>query len=249
MRKWIARVQAYVIQVELALIWAALTGFLVVAGPFGFMDALPLGTATLFWGTVVGGVILLVAMVRAAIVVALPALGTARRIIIVCAAMLIFVPPLVWALQVAILGTHPNALRLYLTVACIAAVIGTIRYVMSEGEPATRAPEAPELPRLAARLADPGATIHAISADDHYVIVQTSCGVERVLLRFSDALEELDGLPGLRVHRSHWVARDAVARFKRGSQKSTITLVNGADIPVSRGYRASVEADLPEEVA
>ncbi|MGO7564996.1 LytTR family DNA-binding domain-containing protein, partial [Rhizobium johnstonii] len=45
-----------------------------------------------------------------------------------------------------------------------------------------------------------------LSVQDHYTEVVTSRGRELVLLSFADALRENAATPGLRVHRSHWVA-------------------------------------------
>jgi DNA-binding LytR/AlgR family response regulator len=62
-------------------------------------------------------------------------------------------------------------------------------------------------------------------------------------MRLSDAVVELEGLEGARVHRSWWVARDAVTDARRGDGKATLTLENGVEAPVSRAYaRALREA-------
>ena len=55
----------------------------------------------------------------------------------------------------------------------------------------------------------------AISGSDHTVRVLTDCGSTSIRLRFSDALREVEGVSGLRVHRSHWVADAAVSPFRR----------------------------------
>jgi DNA-binding LytR/AlgR family response regulator len=49
------------------------------------------------------------------------------------------------------------------------------------------------------------ALVRWIEADDHYLRMHAPCGSARVLMRFRDALDEVSHLPGLRVHRSHWV--------------------------------------------
>ena len=50
----------------------------------------------------------------------------------------------------------------------------------------------------------------ALQGEDHYVRIHTALGSELVLMRLGDAIQELDGLEGERVHRSWWVARRAV---------------------------------------
>ena len=66
--------------------------------------------------------------------------------------------------------------------------------------------------RIPARL---GRNLLHLHMQDHYVEVHTDEGSDLLLLRFRDALRELDGLDGAQVHRSHWVARSAVAGVVR----------------------------------
>jgi DNA-binding LytR/AlgR family response regulator len=47
---------------------------------------------------------------------------------------------------------------------------------------------------------------------------------------------ELDGVEGAQVHRSWWVARDAITDAKRGDGRALLTLKDGAQVPVSRTY-------------
>ncbi|MGH7028425.1 LytTR family DNA-binding domain-containing protein [Brevundimonas sp.] len=81
-----------------------------------------------------------------------------------------------------------------------------------------------------------GARLIAIEAYDHYLKVHTDAGEELITLRFDDALEDLAGAHGWRVHRSWWVAADAVedVRWRRGAGE--IRLVGGLTAPVSRTY-------------
>ena len=71
----------------------------------------------------------------------------------------------------------------------------------------------------------------------------TDRGTDLILMRLSDALEELDGLEGAQTHRSWWVAKDAVADVSRGDGRASLTLSDGTTAPVSRRYaRALREA-------
>ena len=79
-----------------------------------------------------------------------------------------------------------------------------------------------------------------LTMHDHYVQVVTSKGSELVLLRFSDALQELGERDGLQIHRSHWVALDAVAGCRRDGDKMLLTMSDGTELPVSRTYRKAV---------
>lgn len=76
----------------------------------------------------------------------------------------------------------------------------------------------------------------ALSAEDHYVRVHTAAGADLVLIRLSDAIALVADRPGLRLHRSWWVAQSAIERasFSRGS--GTVTLTGGIEAPLSRTH-------------
>jgi LytTr DNA-binding domain len=81
-----------------------------------------------------------------------------------------------------------------------------------------------------------GAQIYAVSSEDHYLRIHTSRGSDMILMRLSDAIVELDGIEGCQVHRSWWVARDAVETVERGEGKAVFTLKGGIRAPVSRTF-------------
>lgn len=85
-----------------------------------------------------------------------------------------------------------------------------------------------------------GRDLHAMQAEDHYVRVFTQEGDDLVLHRFSDAIIELEGLGGLQVHRSWWVAENGIADVARRDRKVFLVLKNGAEVPVSRTYMPKV---------
>jgi DNA-binding LytR/AlgR family response regulator len=85
----------------------------------------------------------------------------------------------------------------------------------------------------------------ALIVEDHYVDIVTDKGKTLVLMRLADAIREAAPVPGLQVHRSHWVALDAVLRTQRSEGKIVLELANGMKLPVSRGYLpAAKEAGL-----
>ncbi len=121
----------------------------------------------------------------------------------------------------------------------ITCVITALNYFTQRAPAETHAAPAGEAPprfleRLPAKLR--GARIHAVEAEDHYLRLHTSKGQDLILMRLSDAVVELEGLEGARVHRSWWVARDAVTDARRGDGKATLFLENGVEAPVSRAY-------------
>ena len=79
----------------------------------------------------------------------------------------------------------------------------------------------------------------ALQAEDHYVRVHTQLGSELLLMRFSDAISELDGLAGMRVHRSWWVADDAIVDTVRRARRTILVLSNSTEVPVSRSIAAA----------
>ena len=81
-----------------------------------------------------------------------------------------------------------------------------------------------------------GAEVWAVEAEDHYLRLHTSKGQDLILMRLADAVAELEGIEGAQVHRSWWVARDAIADARRGDGRATLTLKDGAEAPVSRTY-------------
>jgi hypothetical protein len=81
-----------------------------------------------------------------------------------------------------------------------------------------------------------GAEVWAVEAEDHYLRLHTSKGQDLILMRLADAVTELEGIEGAQVHRSWWVARDAIADAKRGDGRATLTLKDGSEVPVSRTY-------------
>ena len=102
--------------------------------------------------------------------------------------------------------------------------------------PAAAAAAAPVkfLERLPLKLR--GAEVWAVEAEDHYLRLHTSKGQDLILMRLADAVAELEGIEGAQVHRSWWVARDAVADARRGDGRATLTLKDGSEVPVSRTY-------------
>ncbi len=86
------------------------------------------------------------------------------------------------------------------------------------------------------------ARLIAVEAHDHYLKVHTDAGEELITLRFADALEELAQAHGWRVHRSWWVAADAVetVRWRRGAGE--IGLAGGLTAPVSRTHAPVLKA-------
>ncbi|GAA0475530.1 LytTR family DNA-binding domain-containing protein [Parasphingorhabdus litoris] len=78
--------------------------------------------------------------------------------------------------------------------------------------------------------------IIALGVEDHYVRVHGPERAEMLLMRLSDAIREMEPLEGMQVHRSWWVARDAIVTSKREGRNLRLSLSGGLEVPVSRAY-------------
>lgn len=94
--------------------------------------------------------------------------------------------------------------------------------------------------RLSAKRRD--ARLIAVEADDHYLKVHTDAGIELITMRFADALAELSGAQGLRVHRSWWVAADAIEGVRWARGRGEARLAGALVAPVSRTYAPALKA-------
>jgi hypothetical protein len=136
--------------------------------------------------------------------------------------------------------TRYTAMRipgLVATVTLISAVMIAINVLVDrEVRPETSASSKPPkfLERLPLKLR--GADVWAVEAEDHYLRLHTSKGQDLILMRLSDAIAELQGIEGAQVHRSWWVSRGAITDARRGDGRATLTLQDGAEVPVSRTY-------------
>lgn len=101
-------------------------------------------------------------------------------------------------------------------------------------------PELAEAPLLRRMKPENRGSILHMTVADHYTQVTTSRGRELILLRFSDALEEVGDTRGLQVHRSHFVADTHVARLLRADGRLAVVLRDGTEIPVSRSRAEAV---------
>ena len=253
-------------RVCLHVFWLLVTiALLTYLGPFGTWASLVATDRLLFWTTTVGvnwlvGYIVFSVTIRtfqarkwpewvglglAAFITALPGTGT------------------VWLLVAIYLDYQPSdisgAIELYTQVFVLHLIIGSLAFHLIER--ALRQRDAIDLPSpldervvpvaqdgpetaLLARLSERSrAELLHLRMQDHYVEVHTAAGSELLLLRFRDALREVEDVNGLQVHRSHWVARDAVAGVeRRGGGRVVLRLVNGNRVPVSRSFAPVLKA-------
>ncbi len=125
----------------------------------------------------------------------------------------------------------------------IATIISGIGAVAHGRGPADAAPEAAPPPILARLPFEKRGTLLSLSAEDHYVRVRTATGDELILMRLADAIAETAPTEGLQVHRSHWVARSAIAAVRRQGDRAILTLSSGDEIPASRANVATLREE------
>ena len=126
---------------------------------------------------------------------------------------------------------------MFVSVFTVSLVITTLNMLLETRRQAMThvGPSPPKfLERLPLKLR--GGEVWAVEAEDHYLRLHTSKGQDLILMRLADAVDELEGIEGAQVHRSWWVARDAITDAKRGDGRATLTLKDGAEVPVSRTY-------------
>lgn len=106
--------------------------------------------------------------------------------------------------------------------------------------PLPEQPPAPFFDRLSPRL---GHNLVCLEMQDHYVHAYTLAGSEMILMRLRDAIAELEGLEGMQVHRSWWVARDQVRAIRREGRAIKLELANGLLAPVSRNRQEALKRE------
>lgn len=141
---------------------------------------------------------------------------------------------------------------LYVNCSLIAAAVSFVFGLVDGGPPPpteapapmqVSAPEASARPALLDRLpVQARGRLLYLSMQDHYVDVHTDKGSALVLMRLADAVRETAPVEGMQIHRSHWVALDAVAGARRREGKLFVTMRDGATLPVSRSAMAAVKA-------
>jgi DNA-binding LytR/AlgR family response regulator len=99
---------------------------------------------------------------------------------------------------------------------------------------APSAPAEPDPLRSKLPFALRNAAILSLSAEDHYVRLRTDRGQALILMNLADAVASLGPEAGVRIHRSHWVARDVARGATRQAGRLVVRLDNDTVLPVSR---------------
>ena len=216
-------------------------------GPFGTYLEMNFGERFAFWTAVMAGVAF---FIHIAVHTALttPLLARLRPVLRVLLGVAIGSAPaagMVAFLDRAFRGANIDVgslMTLYWQIGVIAAVIAPLEYLQLRATGATvPAPRS----RLHDRLdADMGDDIVSLSMQDHYVEVTTDAGRQLILMRLSDAMEELHPIQGVRLHRSHWAASRHIDRLDKDGARHVVHLKDGRSLPVSGTYLDDVQKAL-----
>lgn len=205
------------------LIVAVLGGvFLAVTGAFGTAGA-SLGPRAAYWVIVMvlGGLwghLCGVVVSRYLDVDERPWLTIAVMVVVITGPLCVIVwaaTGLFFAQRLYPLGVLP---QLVVPVVVITAAVTTLNVFLGRARPVQTHAAATETAARPVRFLDRlpmklrGAAIRAVQAEDHYLRIHTDRGSDLILMRLSDAVEELEGLEGARTHRSWWVARGRARR-------------------------------------
>lgn len=228
-------------------VWIFLIGLaaiLALIGPFGTFENLSLMGRIAYWGPLVFGANV---FLRVSAFVVDRLFGTLPRIkwqlIMICIFSALF-SPAVWVFNGTFSGrpqTNTDLLSVTSSVFAVTASVGFPTYSMTRFD----AVQKRDKTRLYKRLPDSGNTarVTRLTVDDHYVLVymdDSSC--HRILMRFSDAVNEMDGTIGFNTHRSHWVATEHVVESLRENNRDYLLMRDGSKVPVSKSYRENVVA-------
>lgn len=231
-------------------VWAVASALAAVTGPFGTygsMSGLELAT---YWPLIIALSLCIAYFGRAIVTHLIPGESQALRELCAGAILTALFSPVIWVLNLTVYGVAKESVsfvEIASSVMLVALGVSLFRFALgieTRSDPAERdaAETAEVLPKFAARLTEwSGAPIIHLTVDDHYTEAHCLDGsVYRVLIRFADAVNEMDGIRGVCIHRSHWVALDFIEEAFRKKGRDFVTLATGAVLPVSRKYRVNL---------
>jgi multidrug transporter EmrE-like cation transporter len=245
------------------LVLVASSAIAAIVGPFSTFDTMPLDVRFVYWGGIIGSSAIVGTSIRK-LVERFPMKSPIQTDLTVSAIM---APTFGFAITVfnakvierdtdMANAVWLNILVVLLVCFGVAVFRAYIRHLSAERRSSTAAPlpDAPSgtVPGFLREIeTEIGRTVRWIEADDHYLRIHGPVGSARVLMRFRDALDEVSHLPGLRVHRSHWIHVDAVTEVRPDGRRHIAVLNCGAEVPVSRSYLGNLETAglLPDDAA
>ena len=217
---------------------AGIALILAIAGPFGTGALMPFVPRLIYWAALVGLTYGAGALIGPPLEARLERRPDWLRHVVIGSAIGLAASAIVLLLNLALFRFWPAPGELVETIAVIVPIGVVVTFLLGLLERHGAAPETrPAPPPLLDRLPlDKRGTLVALSVEDHYTRVRTTRGEELVLMRLGDAMRETGATPGGQVHRSHWVAWEAVRAARRQGDRAILTMSHGDDIPVSRTH-------------
>ena len=227
----------------LVLLWVLVSGLCAISGPFGTQEGMGFAGRLIYWGTVVGGSILGSRLINH--------LSLQKRWQNI-AAWTLFAMAIaggVYAFDALFLGQNGRGssfIYLFAIVGATVLVVHAMLWLAVQYVPRSGAPVDTALAtaaRFQRRLPlETRGPLVRIEAQDHYLNVITTKGSAMILMRLSEAVEELEDADGLQTHRSHWVSLDAVTSHRRADGRDSLMMSDGAEVPLARTRRDAAKA-------
>ncbi|MCY4208090.1 MAG: LytTR family DNA-binding domain-containing protein [Roseovarius sp.] len=225
----------------------AATAILGIVGPYDTNDTVRLFPRFAYWLTVVVVPYLSGRFVGSFTYKALEQFGAGRYACILGTALTtcVVILPEVLILNWLVLGVEPfPSDYLWMMIANISAIsivmsVALVMMKLNRHEISRKM----QVPRIMSRLKKgTRGPLISMTVFDHYVEVTTTKGRELLLMRLSDAIAETDGIEGLQVHRSHWVAVNQVEKTCRNGERVFLHMRDGREIPVSRAKHVAIRS-------
>jgi len=222
-------------------VWGIAAVLVGVAGPFGsFTDHTPITRVT-YWFVLLGLSILIANALRALFQALGSPPGTTQFMLGMPVVFGVIFSPIILVTRGLLQPPNANAGGLWylfiLSTLVFTAVLAIRRMMGLDCPPDAAAPRL--LRRLEHHQDQP---ITRLTVEDHYVIVYFVDGTkERLLMRFSDAITEMEPVSGLCVHRSHWVSYGAIRSVETTKGRDTLCLKDGTRLPVGPKYRMGLK--------
>lgn len=235
----------------LVLAYLAIAGVLIVIDPSGQQVSTPLRLRSVVYGigmisTIVGlgGICMLAEVLR----------GGRGRPVVVQGSVVMFATSILalGATQVvalAVVPTHVVQVKVFLILAVfyyvltevliqlavwllLERILDEVRARPDGSAHAEGVAEASAQVQAGGRVFETGSILH-LEARGNYVAIHSDSGVTEVPGPFSALLDQMPEGIGLRIHRSHWVARRAVVGQRKKGRDLLVDLAHGGSAPVA----------------
>jgi hypothetical protein len=232
-------------QIRIAVCILAILLFSLV-GPYSTYERFSVPVRFAYWGALIGCFLLPAYWIGRVVRRSVSGSALQRDIVSVLASGTV-VAPAIWGVNRVVLGPtllgFGSLVEHLLLVWLICAIPVLVRHHMRAASGDAARPldsveevSAPDVPLLRHLEPEMRGAIRRVSASDRQSIIHTQKGEASLRMRFADALIQLEGASGMRVHRSHWVAFDAITRLEQDGRRYVATLSCGGTVPVSPAY-------------